>query len=182
LRGIAPPGDAFQSTSLAGAAGQVQASGTIRLLLLDRSASMRQTGAWDGAVRQVRELAAEAASTGDRLALAVFDREFDLLVPFATVSEASTAVEAAIKGLQPSWSGTSLDEALIQAAGLVEEQARPASQPRDRADQRFSGRGFARPAAKLCLARLGSFAYDSGDRESQGKRLASSRGRRGRGG
>jgi len=103
---------------------RVQASGTIRIVLLDRSASMRQTGAWEAAVREVRQLASTAVSTGDRLAFAVFEREFDLLVPFAMTTEAGTAVDAALKGLGPSWSGTALDEALIQAAGLVEEQAR----------------------------------------------------------
>jgi len=100
------------------------ASGAIRLILLDRSASMRQGGgaAWDRARTLIRAQL-DQAGPGDRVAAAAFDVDTEILTGFQPVAEARPAIEAALSGLEPSWAGTALDAALMTAVGLVEEEA-----------------------------------------------------------
>ena len=106
-----------------GAVDAAPPGGSVRLILIDRSASMRQTGAWEQALAEARKLAA-SAQPGDRLGLGAFDRDLELLVPFGTAPDARTAIEAALHALTPGWGDTAFDEALLSAAGLVEEEAR----------------------------------------------------------
>jgi hypothetical protein len=99
-------------------------SGAIRLVLLDRSASMRQDNraVWDRARKIVGEVM-DQARPEDRLAAAVFDSELDVVAGFRPAAENRAAVSAALDGMEPSWSGTALDAALLAAVGLVEEEA-----------------------------------------------------------
>ncbi len=108
-----------------GAGGQVEMSGTARLILLDRSASMRQAGAWESAMQEVRK--ATSASPDTLLGFGVFDSELTLVVPFGERGEAAQVIESALTGLQPSWRKTALDEALIGATSWMEEETRAKS-------------------------------------------------------
>jgi hypothetical protein len=97
--------------------------GAVRLFLLDRSASMRQSGAWEEAIAALRKQAASAAP-GDRIALCAFDQGLEILVPFTTAPEVTPAIEGALRSLTPGWAGTALDSALLSAASLVQEESR----------------------------------------------------------
>ena len=105
-----------------GAGGLVEMSGTTRLILLDCSASMRQAGAWEAAMKEVRK--ATSASADTRLGFGMFDSELTLVVPFGSGGEAAQLIESALTDLKPSWRKTALDEALIGATGWMEEETR----------------------------------------------------------
>lgn len=88
------------------------------LILIDRSASMRRADLWKRAVAEAEKLVKEAKLT-DRVAIAVFDREFTPLWSFEedrnTPANRLTALQTRIASLSPSWSATHLDRALIAA-------------------------------------------------------------------
>lgn len=97
------------------------------VLLVDTSASMRRAGLWnvalDAADKTTRTLAA-----GDLLSLVTFDRESRSLISFdawkATPSDRRPALVAAqLKESGPTWSSTSLGQALIGAAETLGERS-----------------------------------------------------------
>ena len=106
---------------------------TRAVILVDRSASMRREGLWDAA----REAALEAAGAyggGAEVALALFDEGFELaadLPAFAGLGAGAKAAAAGrlLAGAEPSWLGTDLGGAMVQAAGLLlsADAARPAN-------------------------------------------------------
>lgn len=127
---------------------------TVRLFLLDRSASMRQTGAWDDALAAVQRLASETAP-GDRIALAAFDRDLEVLVPFASAPDARNGFATVLSSLAPGWAGTSLDQALPAAVALVQAESRG----RSTSQEILLISDFQESSAR---ERLGTFAWPPG--------------------
>jgi hypothetical protein len=88
------------------------------LILLDRSASMRRDDLWKRGVAEAERLF-KAAKMTDRMALAVFDRELTPVWSFEedrnTPANRSAALQGRLAALEPTWSGTQLDRALIAA-------------------------------------------------------------------
>lgn len=88
------------------------------LILLDRSASMRRDDLWKRAVAEAERLFKSAKIT-DRISLAVFDRDLTPVWTFEedrnTPANRSTALQARLAALAPSWDATQLDRALIAA-------------------------------------------------------------------
>jgi hypothetical protein len=88
------------------------------LILLDRSASMRRDDLWPRAVAEAERLF-KAAKITDRISLAVFDHELTPVWTFeedrSTPATRSTALQARLAALAPTWNATQLDRALIAA-------------------------------------------------------------------
>lgn len=88
------------------------------LILLDRSASMRREDLWKRGLAEAERLV-KGAKVTDRIALAVFDRELTQVWSFEedrnTPANRSAAVQSRLAEIQPGWSGTQLDRALIAA-------------------------------------------------------------------
>ena len=105
------------------AATQWQPPGRDVLLLVDTSASMRQTGLWTAATERVTaEL--RALGTEDRVGLVVFDRQPRTLVDVRRSAEAvaaGDAIEAAMRTVEPTWYTTDLGTALTAAADQMNE-------------------------------------------------------------
>lgn len=101
-------------------------SGTVRIILLDRSASLQRDGLWEDARKKVEAVVAKSDSR-DRISLLTFDSQVEVLLGFNEWSqmlagERKAAAVAALKEVKPSWSSTSLDLALTEAVGLVEDE------------------------------------------------------------
>lgn len=90
------------------------------IILMDISASMRRGGLWEKAAASAREAAA-GAGQGTRVALATFADQVELVVPFQANA---AALEGALTRLSPGWGGTRLDQAVIRAVDLLEEEKR----------------------------------------------------------
>jgi len=98
--------------------------GLRRMILIDTSASMQRPGLWETAVARVEKIVEQSVPT-DVLALYAFDRS---LKPLVSVEEAiGTApaqrqqlARAGLKSLKPTWMGTDLGSALVNAADLLQ--------------------------------------------------------------
>jgi hypothetical protein len=93
------------------------------LILIDRSASMRRDDLWKRALAEADRIA-QAAKLTDRVALAVFDQKLTPVWSFEEdrTTSASRVVEISTRlaTQAPSWSGTQLDRALIDAITLFD--------------------------------------------------------------
>ncbi len=103
------------------------ASGPARhtVVLLDTSASMRRQNLWAEA-RNRAEAAVRQAGPADQVALFSFDRQLKPLFTFeewiaTPAGDRLALARDRLKGLQPGWSGTHLDTALIRAAEMLAE-------------------------------------------------------------
>jgi hypothetical protein len=104
------------------------AGGERVLVLVDTSASMRRGDLWPRALAAVQK-AIDAAGPHDDLAVMAFDSSPHSVLSFdmwrdAPVNERAGLATAALKKLSPSWSSTSLDDALIAAAEALETVGR----------------------------------------------------------
>lgn len=102
-------------------------AGVRKVILLDRSASMRREGLWTEAVRRA-EAAVASAGEGDEVALGVFDRSLRPLVGFeqwraALPGDRRLLATTALGGERPGWEGTALGKALVGAAEWFEQEA-----------------------------------------------------------
>lgn len=93
------------------------------VMLLDTSASMRRDGLWAEA-RSRAETVARRCGPADQLAMFRFDRQLAPLVNFADWTGTATGdrtalVSGRLAGVEPGWSATALDQALIRAAELL---------------------------------------------------------------
>jgi hypothetical protein len=90
-------------------------------ILLDTSASMRRSGMWQDAVKQVeREL--DELTPLDDVALYTFSDRVTPIVEFhkegaPSIADKPALVRRLLKNLKPSWQGTNLGEALVSVAG-----------------------------------------------------------------
>ena len=94
------------------------------VVLLDTSASMRRTGLWTKAVDAARQVVSRAGPH-DELALVSFAQAPRSEVTFAAwraapLGERSALFNSALTALEPGWSATRLDQALIDAAEMLE--------------------------------------------------------------
>lgn len=97
----------------------------IRILLLDRSASMRQDNLWQEAMTTTQE-AIRAADPSDSLALLTFDRGVHTVMDIqewreTDPSQRQQAMIQKLEAVKPGWAATELDNALIVASELFEE-------------------------------------------------------------
>lgn len=98
--------------------------GLRRMILIDTSASMQRPGLWETAIARVEKIVEQSAPT-EVLALYAFDRS---LKPLVSVEEAiGTApsqrqqlARAGLKAAKPTWMGTDLGSALVNAADLLQ--------------------------------------------------------------
>ena len=98
--------------------------GLRRMILIDTSASMQRPGLWETAIARVEKIVEQSVPT-DVLALYAFDRS---LKPLVSVEEAiGTApsqrqqlARAGLKSAKPTWMGTDLGSALVNAADLLQ--------------------------------------------------------------
>jgi hypothetical protein len=101
------------------------AAGRRFVLLLDTSASMRRTGLWNQALREVRSTLV-TTNPSDRVCLMCFDNTTRTLVGFdqwqATQPARRTeAVVARLSDLSPTWASTDVGQALVAAAEAIED-------------------------------------------------------------
>jgi hypothetical protein len=99
-------------------------AGVRTVLLVDTSASMRRSDAWNRAVAEAQKIA-DSAGPHDELALLTFDSAVEIRLPLsewraAAADRRPALVRAALSTLKPTWSGTRLDRGLIEAAELLE--------------------------------------------------------------
>tara|TARA_R110002096_G_scaffold215310_14_gene403177 strand:- start:4673 stop:6739 length:2067 start_codon:yes stop_codon:yes gene_type:complete len=102
--------------------------GSTSVLLVDRSASMQREGMWD----QVREIAGEVLDRSrpeDRIAVIAFDGASETLLSFEDwtnlpVGGRPVAAKARLEGTSVTWQRTSLDQALIEAVGQIEDETK----------------------------------------------------------
>ena len=94
-------------------------------LLIDTSASMRRGDVWARAIEQVRKVIDDCRPT-DQLALFSFDADFHPLLSFhesATLDPARrvSVARGLVEHLAPTWGGTNLGQALIDAVLAIED-------------------------------------------------------------
>ncbi len=94
-------------------------------VLVDTSASMRRGDVWARAIEQTRKVIAECRPT-DQLAIFSFDADFHPLLTFhesATLDAArrGTVARGLVERLAPTWGGTNLGQALIDAVLAIED-------------------------------------------------------------
>jgi len=102
--------------------------GVCRIVLLDRSASMRRTGLWEDAVKKARA-ALEASKPEDRVAFLTFDSAVQTVTSFEQwkqqpSTERIRLASDALAVEKPGWEKTALDAALIEAVGMLEDETR----------------------------------------------------------
>lgn len=102
-----------------------QSPGKKIVVLIDTSASMRRADLWSDAKAAVMKHV-EKLSPDDQLALVAFDREFHSLINFQewsalNESQRSVAVQQRLAAISPSWAGTHLASALMNAAELLKD-------------------------------------------------------------
>ena len=95
------------------------------VLLLDTSASLQRPGAWDHAKERVRHHLQNSSGIQD-LALVAFDRTPRVLLSFnewrsAASQDRVPLVESRLTGLEPGWSETRIDTALLRGLDLLGE-------------------------------------------------------------
>jgi len=106
------------------------------VLLIDTSASMRRAGMWDRAIDETRSVLEDASPT-DRVCVMNFDASTSTIVGFEQWQTLEPArrvpvVIEEVSKLSPTWNGTILGQALVNAAEAIEddeanEQQRAAS-------------------------------------------------------
>lgn len=102
--------------------------GVCRIILVDRSASMRRTGLWEDAVKKARAQL-EASKPEDRVALLTFDSSVQTVTSFEQwkqqpSTERIRLASDALAVEKPGWEKTALDAALIEAVGMLEDETR----------------------------------------------------------
>ena len=114
----------FLQKPMAAAPGAAQ--NTRVAILLDSSASLRRENLWtvakERAVNTVRDL-----DPGDSFALYTFDQQLHAVLGFSetanlTAADRVPAAQARLNGLNPSWAGTHLGNAMVQACEHLIEQ------------------------------------------------------------
>jgi hypothetical protein len=105
-------------------ANQVSVAGRI-VLLIDTSASMRQTGVWPRAISEA-QLMLRDVNPADRVCVMRFDQGMETLIGFeqwdAMDSARRTAIAAEqLSKLSPGWASTNLGQALVSAAEAIED-------------------------------------------------------------
>jgi hypothetical protein len=98
------------------------------VVLLDNSASMRRGDLWQRAVGEVQK-AVDRAGPNDELAIIAFAKQARPVVSFelwreTPVGERAGLVRSALAELQPSWSATWLDDALLNTVDAIEVAGR----------------------------------------------------------
>ena len=96
-----------------------------KVIIVDTSASMRRDGIWPDVLTRVDSVLAEVKSE-DRVSVITFDEQPATLIDFEQwqllePDQRVLAVGEQIKELTPTWQGTALDQALIAAIRLLEE-------------------------------------------------------------
>jgi hypothetical protein len=96
-------------------------------VLIDTSASMRRGDIWARALEQAGKVIADCRPT-DQLAIFSFDAEFHPVLTFhesVTLDPArrDSVARALVENLAPSWGGTNLGQALIDAVSAIEDVA-----------------------------------------------------------
>lgn len=139
-----------------------------RVLLVDRSASMRRMGWWD-AVRRRAAILLQETDVADEVAILAFDHQVRTLMSFeewdqAAPEERRALARRRLASESPGWGGSELGQALLEAAEALE--GRPGATPGARLEIRLlsdlqSGSrrqrlaGYAWPkAVRLSLERL----------------------------
>jgi hypothetical protein len=109
--------------------------GTRWIVLVDDSASMRRGKMWDEAVAEARKIVTDAAAV-DQVAVGVFDHRLRMLWSFEedrrSVSGRAAAVGQRLAAAKPTWGGTKLGAALVEAtswAGARDGQSTTGKQP-----------------------------------------------------
>lgn len=95
-------------------------------ILVDASASMRRENLWTEAKERALE-AVRKLSSSDSFAVYTFDQQLRTVLSFADAAQLSpcdrvAAVQARLAGLNPTWGGTHLGNAMIQATEHLLEQ------------------------------------------------------------
>lgn len=108
---------------------ETQAAAEVKrtVVLLDTSASMRRAGLWAEATKRVADLVREARPA-DQVALFTFDRGLHRVMGFeewlaAPTGDRVAVVTSKLDEIHPGWADTSLDQAVIQAAELLDVEA-----------------------------------------------------------
>ncbi|MCP4709431.1 MAG: VWA domain-containing protein, partial [Planctomycetes bacterium] len=96
-----------------------------KVILVDTSASMRREGIWPEVLARVDRVLA-GVEVDDRVSVIMFDRQPRTLIDFEQwqllePDQRVLIVGEQIKELTPSWQGTALDQALIAAVRMIEE-------------------------------------------------------------
>lgn len=104
--------------------------GVTRVLLLDTSASMQRAGRWDAALERVDKILTDA-KPDDRFSVLAFDSETRQLLSFEAWRELpfpqrKPTASNLIDELDPGWSSTALDAALMESVGLIEDESKGA--------------------------------------------------------
>jgi len=104
------------------------------VLLIDTSASMRRAGLWPKALAVAGQYL-DKAELGDRVAVLTFDQQVHPLVSFAEwlswpLDQRAALTRQKLAAVSPTWSGTALGPALIEAAELFQEDKGEASSSR----------------------------------------------------
>lgn len=100
--------------------------GALRVILIDRSASMRRAGLWQEAQKAVLAELARSRPT-DRVSILAFGAGTEVLVDFGDwerwpVDGRVAAAQEKTRSLEPGWQATGLGRALVAALGLLEDQ------------------------------------------------------------
>lgn len=96
------------------------ADGEVRILVVDRSASMRRDGIWPQLQESIRQ---ESRSLGptDRLGIIAFDQDPEVILSPRETGVQPQTVEAILTQLQPTWKRADLGKAFVLATGMIEE-------------------------------------------------------------
>ena len=105
--------------------------GAVRVVLLDRSASMFREGLWEAAGAHLDEVMSQAKPE-DRLAILAFDAGTEMLVDFEEWRQLPEVtrrqkVTEHLEGIDVTWQKTVLDSVLIEAIGLIEDETKGAA-------------------------------------------------------
>lgn len=106
-----------------------QAAGREVLLLVDTSGSMQREDVWKNALAAARKTV-DGLGEHDRVGLASFDSSLNLIVPLpndeeklnSTAQADQAAVRSALGDLKPGYRATSLSDALMEAAELMQSR------------------------------------------------------------
>jgi hypothetical protein len=98
------------------------------IVLLDTSASMRRSGVWNQALRNVSKVLSET-SPSDSAAIFTFSREVRPIMGFAewdaaAVAERVSLAQRALADVSPGWGATRTAEALMAAAEIASDPGR----------------------------------------------------------
>lgn len=126
---------AFTRPFLRGSAAETVGSvGQYRVILIDRSASMRRGDLWQQAI-DAAVAEAENLQPTDRVAWVAFDTETEVLRDFASAESGEGnasqvgSIRAALNEIGPSWRASDLGGALMHAADLIDDAARQVDGP-----------------------------------------------------